>query len=196
MGFSGCHIAGHSGTANKNRKAFAAIRKHNDSTSSEKKTIRIKVANNKLSPNKKTISKYKQSSLEKVVKYGFQLPLFLIATFVLVKLICYTAVSLNTDLNNASKNVLLLEDQISLDRHAYAIFVKDGKRHMKFEEYKNAQRAFEFALNINPTRIDARVEYTKVLQKRCELENRYCEEAEANYNYLKQLNHVTNDEFN
>ena len=187
MGFSGCHINRHSGTANKPRK--------NIFKSSKKGIEIIQVEEGNYNIDKfgeiKPTPPFRNNKHDSLIKYGVKVPIAILFLMAYGKAIHFYA---NYKYDNwpIVRERIISEEQRRFDKElidAYHISVKQGFRYLDFAEYQLAQAEFSHAIRLFPKARKARVGLYTALSQQCILENKYCAEAAENLKYLKHMNY-------
>ena len=189
MSFGNGKISGHSGTEFKHRKAFTGIKAHRK---------RWQSSVNKEQPSD-TVS-WKEVNMERTAKKWedaqrallFLIPILIIANFLVWKYDDKFGQMINEQY--AARQDYVAQQKalrvMSENDAAYDLLTRSGKLFLKSGSLDYAQKEFIGALKLYPYGKEANIGLTKVLVKKCELCQMYCEEAEQYLAFIATFKEV------
>ena len=184
-------ISGHSGTSQKNKKAFSKqkeyYRKKLDNKSRIQNVERISPRNHYRPVNK-------DDKVLKFIKYiGITITLVAlvwISYLIINELIIAYNISTQKYIENQRKIVT------REDNEAYKVLIQSGAEYFNENQLDLAQEEFLLALKVRKNGMDAKIGLTKVLGAKCKQFNQYCEEYNKNIKHLKKTNQLTSEQLN
>lgn len=175
-------IAGHSGTANKNRKAFSKRIALQKVEALNKKVDRKKSDAFLDDISAKRLEYAKTWKLQTKMNWFVRLPVFIATVLILIIITnkiysryqAFSEGSITTKSMNRTTN----------SKKAYLLFVDNGDYSLTHHRYDEAYLSYVKALELDNKGVDARIGLTKTLIEKCKLDNTFCEHKEINLNYL------------
>lgn len=191
MGFPGhFKIPGHSGTDFKHRKAFSKVKAYQKT----RKSVRKHIASSKFG-DPGIVSQLQEARTSKANTFATYLSigsklffaLALLTTFVLgMNWVLNRPISISPEPEN-----LAFKKEL---RDAYHVLVTTGNNFLLGGSLDEAQSEFVRAIKIDEYGELARIGLTKVLAKKCELYNEFCEEAVQQKDFLKEMGYLSEEE--
>lgn len=176
MGFSGCHIPGHSGTQFRHRKAFVK-----NKSNKALKTLPNFVKNDSSFSAEKRDT-YSDSVIVKILQ-KIVLPTLMVGSMFFI-IICCTSFFRSLSLLSDGHSEYHQKARAKELQDWYRYFVKSGHYYMRTNNLEAAQNEIHRALKIFPTGMHANIAMTQILSRRCKMEGSFCSEAHHYYSLI------------